>query len=50
MKKYMALHYKAQRDLLAYFLLKRKILNKKQIAQIWGVTPMAVSLQLPDKG
>lgn len=42
------LHYKKQRDLLAYYLLKTGI-KKSQLGKILGISSSAVSLQFPTK-
>jgi len=44
-----ALHYREQRDKLAYYLLEILGLSKVKVAEILGITPQAVSTQFPNR-
>lgn len=43
-------HYRNQRDLLAYYLLKDVGISKARMGKILGIGRAAVSLQFPTKG
>lgn len=42
-----ALHYKKQRDLLAYYLIEVIGINRNKLAEILGVSRAAISFQFP---